>query len=195
MDMAMRVENIGHAPMDLMYMLHVNFRMTPEARIAQTTGWTPEDMLLRASIPTHITPTAGFLAFLEKLKADPRATEILRAEDEYDPEIVFFLRNMRAGADGLARVMQVHADGSADAVAYDPAVLTKHIRWMYKNAGTNALGIIPGTAEPEGYAAEKKKGNVRSLGPGESAVFAVRAGALSAAEAEAVLKSMEQGKA
>ncbi len=190
LDMSMRVENIGHAPMDLMYMLHVNFRMGDGARIAQTTGWTREDMILRAHIPSHVTPTPKLLAFMERLKDDPRATETLRPEDDYDPEIVFFLRNMRAGEDGLARVLQVHADGAADMVAYDPKILNRHVRWMYRNAGTSAIGLIPATAEPDGYAAEKEKGNVRSLGAGESAVFAVRAGALSATEAAAVLESL-----
>ena len=33
-----------------------------------------------------------FLAFMDRLKADPKATETLRKTDIYNPEIVFFLR-------------------------------------------------------------------------------------------------------
>ena len=187
LDLSMRVHNIGSYPMDLMYMAHINYRMGEDARIVQTSGWSPEDMVLRTSIPSHVKPTPEFLAFMDRLKADPKATEVIRTEDAYNPEIVFFLRTMKAGKDGLAHVMQVHADGAADAVSYDPRLLNKHVRWMLKNRNQSAIGILPSTAEPEGYAAEKKKGNVRSLGPGESVVFAIQAGALSKAEtAEAV---------
>ena len=42
---------------------------------------------------------------------------------------------------------------------------------------------LPATAEPEGYPAEKAKGNVRSLPGGESVRFDMEAGYLSPAEA------------
>lgn len=184
-DISMKITNVGNYPMDLMYMAHINFRIGDDARILQTGGWSPEDMILRTSIPSHVKPTPEFLAFMDKLKADPSATKVIRKDDVYDPEIVFFLRNIRAGADGRARVMQVHTDGTADVVSYDPKVLDKHVRWILKNKNQNVIGILPATAEPEGYTAEKKKGNVRSLGAGETATMTMRAGVLSAREAAA----------
>lgn len=192
LDISMRVRNIGAYPMDLMYMAHINYRMGADARIAQTCGWSPEDMVLRTSIPSNAAPAPEVLAFMDRLKAEPGATAVLRKEDLYNPDIVFFLRGMRTGTDGRAHVLQIHTDGSADTVAYDPRSLNRHVRWMLKNRNQNAIGILPSTAEPEGYAAELRKGNVRSLGPGETAVFSVQAGALSPAEAAEAMKLLER---
>ena len=190
LDLSMKVENVGNYPMDLMYMMHINFLIGDDARIVQTSGWSTDDMILRTSIPSHVKTTPEFLAFMDRLKADPKTTEVLRKEDVYNPEIVFFLRNMKPGKDGKARVLQVHTDGTADCVAYDPKVLDKHVRWILKNKNQSVIGILPATAEPEGYTAEKKKGNVRTLGAGESVQFNIRAGVLSKAEAAEAVKQI-----
>lgn len=190
-DMSMRIENVGNCPMDLMYMAHFNFRLcVRDCRIVQTTGWSADDMVLRAGVPPHIRPTPEFLALMDKLAADPGITEIIRESDVYEQEVLFNLRNMRPGRDGLAHVLVVHADGTADSVAYDPAVLNRHCRWIIKNRNLRVIGILPATAESEGYAAEKKKGNVRTLDPGGIAAFEVRAGMLSRAEADAALRGI-----
>jgi hypothetical protein len=188
LDVSMRVHNIGCCPMDLMYMPHLNYRMGDDARIVQTGGWTPGDMILRDGVPAPDKSTPEYLAFIDRLRADPKITEVLRREDSYNPGIILFLRNMKAGKDGLAHVLQIHADGGADTVSWDPRSLNRHVRWMLRNGNQSAIGILPSTAEPEGYAAEKRKGNVRSLGPGETAVFSVQAGSLSKAEAAEALK-------
>ncbi len=190
LDMSIKIENVSNYAMDLMYMAHFNFRTGDDARIVQTTGWSTDDMILRTSIPPHVKPTPEFLAFMDRLKADPKATEILRKKDVYDPEIVFNLRNMQTGKDGLAHVLQIHTDGTADSVAYDPKVLNRHVRWILKNQNQQVIGLLPATAEPEGYTAEKKKGNVRSLGAGESVVFEVTAGVLSKKETDEALKQI-----
>ena len=44
--------------------------------------------------------------------------------------------------------------------------------------------VLPGTAEPEGYLAEKEKGNVRSLPGGETFVSEITAGYLAPEETE-----------
>ncbi len=187
-DLSMQVTNVGNYRMDLMYMAHINFNIGDDARIVQTGGWSVEDMILRTSIPSHVHPTPEFLAFMDRLKKDPKATEILRKQDIYDPEIVFFQPRLHRGKDGLARVMQVHQDGTSDCVAYDPEILNKHVRWILKNKNQSVIGILPATCEPEGYTAEKKKGNVRSLGAGERVLFAMRAGTMSRKETDEALK-------
>jgi hypothetical protein len=45
-----------------------------------------------------------------------------------------------------------------------------------------AAFVLPATCEPEGYLAEKAKGNVRQLGAGETASFSVTTGYLGAEE-------------
>jgi hypothetical protein len=52
---------------------------------------------------------------------------------------------------------------------------------------------MPATCEPEGYLAEKAKGNVRTLAPGAEARFAVRLGYLdgpAAARQAALISSL-----
>ena len=51
-----------------------------------------------------------------------------------------------------------------------------------------AAFALPATCAPEGYTAERRKGTVRSLAPGETARFSVRSGYLDAAAA-AVLQA------
>jgi hypothetical protein len=53
------------------------------------------------------------------------------------------------------------------------------VRWISRPGDQDALGIVlPATAEPEGYHAEKAKGNIQTLGPGEATYFELVAGAL-----------------
>jgi hypothetical protein len=46
--------------------------------------------------------------------------------------------------------------------------------------------VLPSTAEPEGYAAEKAKGNVKLLGAGETYQCSMVAGVLTVDEARAM---------
>ena len=72
-----------------------------------------------------------------------------------------------ADDEGWAHSMQVHPDGSADFIRHRPEQLDKGVRWIYRSPDQDALGIIlPATAEPEGYTAEKAKGNVKVLACG-----------------------------
>ena len=49
-------------------------------------------MTVRSSIPAHVKPTPQFLAFLESLSKNPGVTRVMRPEDEYNPEIVFYIK-------------------------------------------------------------------------------------------------------
>jgi len=83
----------------------------------------------------------------------------------FDPEVVFFIDYV-ADEEGWAHSMQVHPDGSADYIRHRPAQLDKGVRWISRTADQDALGLVlPATAEPEGYLAEKAKGNIKVLPP------------------------------
>ncbi|GHS93510.1 DUF4432 domain-containing protein [Synergistales bacterium] len=188
LDISMRVENLSNYPMDLMYMCHVNFLAGEDTRIVQSNGWSVQDMILRTSIPSHVKPTRKFLDFLEKLKTAPELTSHMRPGDEYDPEIVFFLRNVKEDANGYAHFMQVFPEGYAHYLTYKPSNLNYHVRWILKDKNQQVLGILPATCEPEGYLAEKKKGTVRTLSPGCAAEFHVSAGLADANRAKQIEK-------
>ncbi|MFN3982392.1 MAG: DUF4432 domain-containing protein, partial [Caldilinea sp.] len=56
----------------------------------------------------------------------------------------------------------------------------------------DALGmVLPSTAEPEGYTAEKAKGNIKSLGAGETYHCSMIAGVLTVDEARAMENKIE----
>ena len=183
LDVSMSIENLAHFPMDLMYMCHVNFLPASNGEIVQSAGWNTTDMVVRSSIPSHVKPTKQYLAFLDRLKGDPGATRILRPEDEYNPEIVFYVSNLKVDGDGMTHMMQKHPDGTSDYVGYNAKALDHTVRWILKHDDQQVLGMaLPSTCDPEGYTAEKKKGNVRTIPPMGRVAFSIRTGFLDAAQ-------------
>jgi hypothetical protein len=180
--MSMTVHNLKRTPMELMYLAHVNYRPVDNGRLVYTAHCTPEHVRVRKSIPSHVRPPAGYAEFLSELSANPERHNVLAPGMAFDPEVVFFIDYL-ADAGGWAHSMQVHPDGSADYIAHRPDNLDHGVRWISRTADQDCLGIIlPATAEPEGYHAEKAKGNIHSLGAGQSVQFEMEAGYLSAVE-------------
>ena len=194
LDIDMTIENLAHSPMDLMYMCHVNFLPAENGEIVQATGWSPKDMIVRSSIPAHVKPTPQFLAFLASLSADPGVTRVIKPEDTYYPEVVFYLKNLRQDDQNNTHMLQKHIDGTSDYISYNPTILDHTVRWILKHEDQQVMGMaLPATCDPEGYTAEKKKGNLRSI-PGLGKVgFSVRTGYLNAAETvrmESLIRSL-----
>jgi hypothetical protein len=179
------VHNLKRTPMDLMYLAHVNFRPVDNGRLVYSAPCDPAHVRVRRSIPSHIKPAPGYVEFLEELARHPERHNILTPDLAFDPEVVFFI-DYRADADGWAHSLQIHPDGAADYIAHRPDQLNHGIRWISRTPDQQALGIVlPATAEPEGYRAEKAKGNVRSLAGGATARFEMIAGYLAPAEVPA----------
>ena len=139
MEISIRIENISRYPMELMYMCHLNFAIARNGRLFQTADWDNKSMVLRTSIPDHVKPSKRFLDFLEKLKVDPTPTRIIKPEDEYFPEITFFINNLKTDREGWAHVMQLHEDGSADLVSQRPSELDHHARWILKGKNQEVM--------------------------------------------------------
>ena len=65
------------------------------------------------------------------------------------------------------------------------------MRWISRTPDQDALGmVLPATAEPEGYAAEKAKGNLKTLAGGETFVAELALGVLAAGEAQAMAQKI-----
>jgi hypothetical protein len=80
--------------------------------------------------------------------------------------------------------MQVHPDGSADYIRYKPDELDHNTRWISRTEDQAGLGLaLPATCDPEGYSAEKKKGNIKEIPASSSVSFSVVAGHLNQEEA------------
>jgi hypothetical protein len=180
------ITNLKKTPMELMYMAHVNFRPVDNGRLVYTAHSTPETTRVRKSIPSHVQPTPAYLELLQTLQRDPAQHNVLKPELSFDPEVVFTI-DYQSDEAGWAHSMQVHPDGTADYIRHQPAQLDKGVRWICRTPDQDALGLVlPSTAEPEGYHAEKAKGHVRSIPGGGSFSCEMEAGWLSPAEAAAM---------
>jgi len=163
---SLTVTNLKQSKMDLMYLAHINFRPVDYGRLVYSAHQNPQHVRVRTSIPSHIKPKPGYVEFIQELREHPEKHHIMSPGLGFDPEVVFFVDYM-ADHEGWAHTMQVHPDGTADYVRHRPAELDKGIRWICRTPDQDALGMIePATAEPEGYSAEKAKGNIKVLPPG-----------------------------
>lgn len=185
-EMALAVQNRSGHPMELMYMCHVNFASAPGGRIVQAAPFTPEHVVVRRAVPAHARPTPAYLAFIEALAEQPSRMERLDEPALYDPEQVFYLRGLGTDADGRTALLLRRDEGDAFSVGYAPAQFPHCVRWILEEPDLGVAAFaLPSTCEPEGYTAEKRKGNVRLLAPGARAEFAVQLGHLDVAEAAA----------
>lgn len=178
LEIDLSVTNRKRTEMERMYLAHINFRPVDYGRLVYSAPCTPEHARVRRSIPSHVQVKPGYRELLDDLQQHPEKHNVLTPDLVFDPEAVFSL-DYRADAEGWAHTMQVHPDGRADYVAHRPAELDKGVRWICRTPDQDAIGIVlPATAEPEGYTAEKAKGNIKTLGPGETWSCRMVAGAL-----------------
>ncbi len=189
---ALTVTNLKRTPMELMYLAHINFRPVDNGRLVYSAQPTPEHVRVRKSIPSHVRPGPGYREFMQELEQHPEKHHVLAPDLAFDPEIVFTI-DYTADAEGWAHTLQVHPDGSADYVRHKPAQLDKGVRWICRTPDQDAIGLVlPATAEPEGYSAEKAKGNVKTIPAGGSYTCEIEAGLLSADEARRMAAHVEQ---
>jgi hypothetical protein len=187
------VENLMRKPMELMYLAHINFRPVDGSVVVDAV---PDDLAhinVRTAVPSNMVQSEAHKRLLADVLANPAVhREIGRG---VDPELVMTL-TYPADASGWAETMQVHPDGGADFVRHRPDELPKGVRWTTRTGDQDAIGIVlPATAEPDGYTAEKAKGNVLSLAPGEKWRCSMEFGALDANGARAMRKRIEAVRA
>jgi hypothetical protein len=184
MSLSMTVKNLKRSEMELMYLAHINFRPVDNGRLVYSAPCTPEHVRVRSSIPSHIHPPEGYREFLKELEAHPEKHNLLEPGLAFDPEVVFFIDYLTDEA-GWGHSMQIHPDGGADFLSHRPAELAHAIRWISRTADQDCFGLLlPATAEPEGYTAEKAKGNLKLLPPGGEFHCELEVGALPPDEAQ-----------
>jgi hypothetical protein len=192
MPLSMTVKNLKRSEMELMYLAHVNFRPVDNGRLIYSAPCNPDHVRVRNSIPSHIHPPAGYREFLQLLEAQPEKHNLLEPGLAFDPEVVFFIDYL-ADQSGWAHSMQLHPDGTADFISHRPDQLDHGVRWISRTADQDCLGIIlPATAEPEGFTAEKAKGNLKLLPPGGEFHCTMEVGALIPDEANQLAEKINQ---
>jgi len=191
---SMTVKNLKRSEMELMYLAHINFRPVDNGQLVYSAPCDSDHVRVRSSIPSHVSPPTGYREFLAELEKNPAKHNLLAPDLAFDPEVVFFIDYLADEA-GWAHSMQIHPDGSADFISHRPTELDHGVRWISRTADQNALGLLlPATAEPEGYTAEKAKGNIKVLPPGGEFHFSLEAGALSPVEAKEMEVKINQIK-
>ncbi len=164
-EVSLEVENLKNTPMELMYLAHINYRPVNNGRLVYSSPCTPERVRVRTNIPAHLNPPKGYKELLEKMAANPELHNVLKANMALDPEIVLYIDYL-ADDHGWGHTMQVLPNGSADYVKHKPKQLDHGVRWICRTPDQDALGMIEAaTAEPEGYTAEKAKGNIKVIKP------------------------------
>ncbi|MEZ4835502.1 MAG: DUF4432 family protein [Caldilineaceae bacterium] len=159
----LEIQNLKQTPMELMYLAHANFRPVDNGRLLYSAIKDAEHVRVRRSIPSHVKPGPGYKEFLDALGEHPEQHHVLAPDLVFDPEIVFNIDYL-ADVDGWAHTLQIHPDGSADYIRHRPDQLDVGVRWISRTPDQDALGLLlPATAEPEGYSAEKAKGNIKTI--------------------------------
>ena len=190
--MSVRFTNLKNTPMEYMYLAHANFRPVDHGRLVYSASPTPGTVRVRKSIPSHVKPLPGYREFLEKLSQDPSIHHTLTPELVFDPEVAFFIQ-YSADEHGWAHSLQIHPDGTSDYLRHRPAQLPIGVRWICRTPDQDALGLVlPATAEPEGYTAEKAKGNLRTLAAKDQIEFTYELGLLRPEETAQQEKNIAQ---
>ncbi|MCK0198161.1 DUF4432 family protein [Ancylobacter sp. 6x-1] len=187
-DMGIEVENLSAGDdMDLMYMAHVNYAFVEGGEILQPAPFDAAHTQVRRAVPAHVTPNPDYLARIAALAADPSGARIVRRADGYDPEQVFYLHGLATDDEGATTLMLRRPEGDAFLARYRPAAFPHTVRWILAGHDQSVCAFaLPSTCEPEGYAAEKAKGNVIRLPAGACSRFFVELGHLDAAECAAL---------
>ncbi|MBN2469759.1 MAG: DUF4432 family protein [Anaerolineae bacterium] len=179
----MTITNRKQSDMEMMYLMHVNFRPVDQARVVYSAPSTPQAARVRTEIPGHIRPIPGYREFLARMAQDPALHEVLAPELPFNPEVVLFL-DYRTDEAGWAHSMLVHPDGSAEVIRHRPAELPFATRWISRTPDHDAIALVePGTAEPLGYKAARERGQVKVLKPGERFSCEIEVGVLDAEQA------------
>ena len=165
-EITMRIENISNYPMELMYMAHINYRPIDNSRIVQSHPWDSASMPLRDYVPSHFEIPADYRELTQKLKENPKLTEVMIPNTVYKPEVAFYLDNPVVDSEGWIHIMQVLPDGTADFLKYKPSELDHAMRWITRTADQQGLALaFPSTCNVEGYNNEKKQGHVKEIAP------------------------------
>ena len=171
----MSVTNRKRTDMEFMYLAHANFRAAAGTHIRDNST----NIDLRATLPAHVSPSASYLATIERLERDPQAHRRIEQDSSYDPEVVLYL----TFTDEAAWCVAEHDDGTADMIRWSRKQMPRAVRWLSRTPDQECLGLaLPGTAHPVGLKRLREKGQVIALPGGQTFDWSYELGCLSANE-------------
>ncbi|MCL2707596.1 MAG: DUF4432 family protein [Defluviitaleaceae bacterium] len=195
LEIEMNIKNQKRTEMELMYLAHINFRPCNDATLAYSADYASESVEIETNVPSHLkssSPIEDYKAFLHRLRDNPALHHTMGKEMLFDPEVVMKIK-YKTDADGFAHSIQLRPDGSADYVCHDAVAMDTGVRWISRTPDQDALGLVlPANAGKEGYLREKALGSVKTLGPGKTARFCMRAGVLNESEAREMKQKIDK---
>ena len=173
-DIKMAVTNLASVDMPLQYMCHMNYAYIPNATFSQNI---PDEILrLRESVPSHVNPTAQWLAFNQRIMQGEVSLSTLNQPEFYDPEIVFFADKLDAYTD-QPEFRMISPDGTTFVTRFYSAELNYVTRWiLYNGEQQVAAFALPATCRPEGYLAAQRNGTLIQIAPQQTRTFTVTTG-------------------
>ncbi len=173
------LENLKHAPMEYMYLCHMNFIPWDGAKLVYTAPRDSEHIKVHKIVSNALPSEKAekLKAFMDKVQENPSVHDEVGAEGEiYDPEICFAIK-YNGDANGRGYTMQYKEGEGACFVSHPTDVLPVGVRWISRTADEDAMGmILPATSEHLGYEDSKKKGYLKYLEPMGKLEFYIEAG-------------------
>jgi hypothetical protein len=194
LNVELELENLKSSPMEYMYLAHINFLPVDHGRVIDTVKPDKDHCYIIHTFEKLRESSADYRRMIEQYESDPELHRFFDPDQIIDPEIVLAIFPT-ADESGWASSMQLHPNGSADFVRYRLDEFDHSLRWIARSPDQEALGLtLPSTAEPDGYTAEKAKGNIRILDPKSTVRFEIECGALDPAETQVMMKEIESIK-
>lgn len=173
-DIQMSVTNLSSVDMPLQYMCHMNYCYEHGAELTQNIP--DEAIVLRETIPAHVSPTEKWLEFNDKIKKGEYHLDKLDNDVMYDPEIVFFMDNLSKYQENLEYKMK-SPSGHSYITKFSSKDFNYATRWILFNEDQQVGAfVLPATCRPEGFLAAKKAGSLIMLKPKETKEFSVTTG-------------------
>lgn len=173
-DIQMSVTNLSSIDMPLQYMCHMNYCYEHGAVLTQNIP--DEAIVLRETIPAHVSPTEKWLEFNDKIKKGEYHLNKLDNDVMYDPEIVFFMDNLSKYQENLEYKMK-SPSGHSYVTKFSSKDFNYATRWILFNEDQQVGAfVLPATCRPEGFLAAKKAGSLIMLKPKETKAFSVTTG-------------------
>ena len=190
LEVHIHAQNLSRLKMNLMYLCHINNKIIPNAKIHQTMDWDKQHMGIQA-LPANPSPELSSL--YAKVKENPALSNPIIEGNYYDPEICFFLREMKKDEHNYSHFLHLLPNGEADYTYFNSTILEHGVRWIAYHENCRSMGmVLPGTAESEGFTAELKKNNMCYLEPGQTFDATIFCGALTAKEAKEIQRKIEK---
>lgn len=191
-EVTMKVTNLRTAPMEFIYLCHINFRPYDGTRLV----WAGDVAQVYRDVPAVFPEEdkAKLNAYLDLLEKDPMHHTVLDSKTQcFCPEIVFRVNN-KTDANGFAHCLGILPEGDAYYVNYRTAELPVGVRWIARTGDEDTFGmLLPSTAEHLGMIHARKTNQVEWLAPGAVKEMKMTFGLLDkakAAETEAMIKAL-----